>query len=414
MKIGFIWHVAYPWDVRLEKMVNACVEEGHQVSLLCKGKHPLPIVEQNDRMRIDRVYPPKILNRGWLGKLATFPLFFNPFWFVAMLKFLRLQSPDMLIVRDLPLAYLAGLLGRWLKIPVFLDMAENYPAALIAYRNPIYKPFLIGNSWLPRQYEKLSLKLMSHAFVVTKESADRLEAQGIASQKLTVVGNTPDKQFFTSASRKAPTDPNSKPVGLNLLFVGKIDAHRGVDLLIKAVSTLLDKFPNLTLTIVGDGTERVRLQEQANSLGLGFVINFTGWVEFLKIWDYIEKSTVCLIPHLRSEHTDTTLPNKLFDYMAMGKPVVVSNCVPMKRIVRESDCGLIFETGDVCGLRSALQTLLADPMLRAALGQNGKRAVHETYNWDVDRKVLLGVIGSLPGRTGTRQSPALSTINLNS
>jgi glycosyltransferase involved in cell wall biosynthesis len=148
----------------------------------------------------------------------------------------------------------------------------------------------------------------------------------------------------------------------------------------------------LTLTLVGGGTERQRLEEQANILGVGSSVRFPGWVEFQKIWGYIDSSTVCLIPHVRTEHTDTTLPNKLFDYMAKGKPVVASDCAPIERVIRETNCGLTFRSGDVEDLQTALRTMLADDEVRRTRGQNGQKAVLEKYNWEVDEKSLLQAI----------------------
>jgi glycosyltransferase involved in cell wall biosynthesis len=396
MKIGFVWHNSYPWDVRLEKIMKACIEHGHKVCLLCLGKEPLPTFENLNGIKVQRVYPPRIVRVRWSAKAAAFPLFFNPIWIACIAGFLRKETPDLLVVRDLPLASLVGLFGRMSRVPVILDMAENYPAALTAYQNALYNPFLFGNGWLPKQYEKISLKMVDHTLVVTDEQVRRLKALGVEASRITVVGNTPETCFFSS--QKDPpvhSDQRSNGNGANLLFVGKLDAHRGVELLIRAMPDLLQEFPGLTLTLVGDGTQRAQLERVAGSLGLSASIRLPGWVEFRNIWSYIDKSTVCLIPHLRSEHTDTTLPNKLFDYMALGKPVVASNCEPLERVIRETDCGVTFQSGNVADLQAALRRLLSSPEMRLAKGQNGKKAVQENYNWAVDRKSLLRVIDGL-------------------
>jgi glycosyltransferase involved in cell wall biosynthesis len=334
-----------------------------------------------------------MLGTKTVARTATFPLFFNPLWVIAIIRFLRKCRPDVLVVRDLPLAFLAGFLGRVFRSAVILDMAENYPAALTAYRKAIYTPFLIRNAWLPKQYEKLSLLLSDHVIVVTKEQAQRLHALGVKEGKISIVGNTPEAHPFGSSANAENgsmiQDPTKR---LDVLFVGKLDAHRGVELVVRAMPDLLRQFPKLTLTIVGDGRQRAHLQKVALSLGLGSSVRLPGWIEFGKIWSYIESSAICLIPHLRSEHTDTTLPNKLFDYMSMGKPVIASNCAPLERVIRETDCGLTFRSGDVSDLQRALRTLLSSPEMQLTKGQNGKKAVRENYNWNIDRKSLADTI----------------------
>lgn len=396
MKIGFVWHNDYPWDVRLEKITKVCLQNGHQVSLLCRGRDSLLRSETLNGIKIHRVYPPRIFRAKWAAKAAGFPFFFNPLWIVGLVGFVRRENFDLLVVRDLPLAFLVGAIGKMFRTPVILDMAENYPAALMAYQNSLYKPFLFSNAWLPKQYEKLSMRLLDHTLVVTDEQARRLEALGVEASKITVVSNTPEMRALPpitneSAISRVPDDERTA----NLLFVGKLDPHRGVHLVIQALPDLLREFPQLTLTLVGVGTERARLEQMAESLGMGSSVQMQGWVEFRNIWGYIGQSTVCLIPHLRSEHTDTTLPNKLFDYMALGKPVVASNCAPMERIIRETDCGLTFVSGDVVALQAALRKLLSNPEARVRMGRNGMKAVREKYNWGIDEKSLLNVLDGI-------------------
>jgi glycosyltransferase involved in cell wall biosynthesis len=331
----------------------------------------------------------------------------NPVWISAVSRFIREGRFSLVIVRDLPLSYLVGTIGKRENVPVVLDMAENYPAALKAYRNILYKPFLVGNSWLPKQYEKASLKRISHVLVVTDESAHRLATMGTAPSLITVVGNTPENQFIPATIDGETRIPETNETqDLNLLFVGKIDAHRGVELAVRALPGLQRQFPELTLTLVGDGTQRVRLEQLCQSLSIKESVHFTGWVQFRDIWKHISESTICLIPHLRSEHTDTTLPNKLFDYMALGRPVVASDCSPMKRIIQETNCGLTFRSGDSHDLECAVRKLLVDSRLRQEAGSNGRRAVLNRYNWAVDRNLLLRTL-TTSQRTSRAETPSV-------
>jgi glycosyltransferase involved in cell wall biosynthesis len=378
MKVGMLWHGAYPWDVRLEKLITLLLRHGDDVCLVCRGREGLPTQEAQGRLKIFR-------------PSAATPLFFNPVWIYHTLRIMSREQVDLLLVRDLPLALPAGLIGNALGIPVVLDMAENYPAALIAYQNRFYKPFLFRNGWLPKAYERVALRLVTHTFVVAEEQRQRLYHQGVGRHRITLVGNTPELAAFAPNGHTSRHATPGAPSPLTVLYVGKLDAHRGVDLLIRAMSTVVKKFETARLILVGDGTQTTRLQELTGALGLDAVVTFAGWVRFHDIPAYIENSTVCLIPHLKSEHTDTTLPNKLFDYMAFGKPVIASDCTPLKRIVEETGCGLTFRSGDVSDLARALVEVLSDPH-RAQKGLNGKQAVMEQYNWERDAGTFLKTI----------------------
>ena len=392
MKIGFIWHCVYPWDVRLEKIMKACAEQGHEIVLVCKGRHGLPRRETVGDFRIHRVWPGSRLPRAF-AKALIYPLFFNPAWIYATWKVLREEKVDLIMVRDLPLALMAGLLGFLLRKPVMMDMAENYPAALMAYENPLYKPFLFANGWLPKKLERISLKTLDHVLVVTEEQGERLKEMGVEARRISLVGNTPERAFF---ARNGAGDRPGTNGRTDLLFVGKLDAHRGTELAIRALSQLTAEFPKLNLVLVGDGSEKDKLGELARTLNLADRVELPGWIDPRQVPDYIQKSSICLIPHLRSEHTDTTLPNKLFDYMAFSKPVVAADCRPLERVIEETGCGLTFKSGDAADLALALRRILRDPD-KDQKGRNGKKAVEEKYNWGIDRRTLLETIYKVGG-----------------
>lgn len=386
MKIGFLWHCVYPWDVRLEKIMKACADEGHEVVLISRGKRGLAREDRIGRFRVRRVLVSNLLP-SFLEKLMVYPLFLNPVWIYQTWRILRNEKVDVIVVRDLPLSLLAGCLGKLLHKPVIMDMAENYPAALIAYRKAVYKPFLVARGWLPKTFEKISLKTIGHVFVVTAEQAERLQQIGVDSSQITLVGNTPETGFFAGNGH----GQIHQRVGTELLFVGKLDAHRGTELLVRAMSQLIAEFPGLRLTLVGDGSQREKLMEVARSLQVADRVEFPGWIDFAHIPEYIHRSSICLIPHLRSQHTDTTLPNKLFDYMAFAKPVLAADCKPIQRIIDETGCGMTFRSGDMHDLTTVLRRILCSPD-REKMGKNGRTAVEAKYNWEVDKRNLLAAI----------------------
>jgi len=384
----------------MEKIIKVLVDDGHEVHLVCKGKEGLPAFEDEGGLKIHRIRRTPIPGLSAVSRLLSAPLPINPYWYSKALGAFREGRVERLIVRDLPLALLAGILGKRLRVPVFFDMAENYPAALVAYNKRIYKPFLLGSGWLPRQYEKLSLRYMEHVFVVAAEQVERLARAGMDRNRISVVMNTPDVEYYEDCVRQQRDTP-SEPGRLSLLYIGKVDAHRGVDLLVEAMSRIGERYPTAILHIVGDGLERKALEKLATRLGVADRIIFHGWVNFDKVPGFISRSTVCFIPHLRSEHTETTVPNKIFDYMAFAKPIVVSDCAPLARIVSETRCGRVFRSGDTEDLAKEVLILLDDPN-REAIGANGSKAVVERFHWRRDAAVFLARLKS--GRQGAARS----------
>src|SRR5438067_1698975 len=113
-----------------------------------------------------------------------------------------------------------------------------------------------------------------------------------------------------------------------------------------------------------------------------------------EVWNHthILESDVGVVPHLVTDHTNTTIPNKLFDYMAYARPVLVSDAAPMRRIGCQEHCGLYHRSGDVPDIVRKLRTL-TDPEVRKRFGARGRQAVVERYNWDRDAERLVTTIG---------------------
>ena len=123
-------------------------------------------------------------------------------------------------------------------------------------------------------------------------------------------------------------------------------------------------------------------------------MSFEGWQDYKLFPSYVRACKVCTIPHRKSEHTDTTIPHKLFHYMLLERPVLASDCLPIARILEETEAGIVHASGDAAEVANALRDLRNDE-LRAHLGARGRRAVLETYNWDQTAKTLIDLYASL-------------------
>lgn len=170
---------------------------------------------------------------------------------------------------------------------------------------------------------------------------------------------------------------------LTLLYTGGMDWHRSIDTAIRAMPTILTSVPTARLILVGDGAARRELEERSNQLALGDSIQFLGWQPQETIPSYIAGADIGLIPHIKTEQWDHTIPHKLFHNMHLGVPVVVSNCKPIERILQDSDSGLIHLSGDPEDLARAVISLAENPSIRSEKGENGRRSVTTRYNWEM-------------------------------
>jgi glycosyltransferase involved in cell wall biosynthesis len=393
-----VWDAEYPWDVRVEKISRSLTEAGHAVHLVARNRRGDPLTERRSEGTVHRLRPWRWAP-SWLNAASMFPAFFNPRWIRVISQTARREHADVILCRDLPLAIPAILAGRRVGIPVVLDLAENYPAMLrsrwAAGRMRLFDA-LVRNPTLARLVERWALPRADHVLVVVEEAGARLIAAGVAPERITVVSNTPPIErlgFFPRAPRPANTP-------LSIVYLGLMEESRGVRGLLDAASLLARRAIPFRLTLYGGGKEFQDFRAHARSLGLtGAQADFRGQVPNGEALAELPAADVGVIPHYADESWHTTVPNKLFDYMAAGLAIVTSDARPAARIIRETGAGLVYRHGDTAALARAIATL-ADPELRHACAQHGQVAVRERFHWERDVERLLAALQDAVSKAG--------------
>lgn len=383
----------FPPDIRVEKEARALRDAGYNIMILCASKGQRPLVDEWEGNKVIRMpaQPLAIKAINWLFRSITFHDLQLGKHLPAVI---RKNNIELLHVHDLLMLGTALTAAKKYGIPVIADLHENYPAALRYYltgrsiTKPIkwvlYKP----SRW--QAYEKRSALLAEHILVVVDEAKDRLEAEGIPGDKITVIENTVDVNHLSSISLDDELVQRYKDEFVISYIGGYGGQHRGLDTVIEAIPQILEQIPEAHLLLVGDGPIKAVLQQMVAERSVESKVTFINWQPFEKIPSYIALSDVCLVPHHSNAHTEATSPHKLFQYMLLKKPVVVSSCKPLKRVVEETGGGLVFQAGDASSLAETV-VQLQDTQLRHNLGEAGYRAVKEKYNWSETSKILTGV-----------------------
>jgi len=100
-----------------------------------------------------------------------------------------------------------------------------------------------------------------------------------------------------------------------------------------------------------------------------------------------------LIPHVKSGHTDNTIPHKIFQYLYAGIPMIVSNCDPLVRIVKETNGGVSYRYDDPKELAIVIADFYNHPEKLNDYIHHGRQAVIDKYNWEVDGAKLVSLYG---------------------
>ena len=314
----------FPLVIRVEKETRALLAAGHQVIVVCENRKGGPSREELDGVQILRL--PRL--SSWVRRANRAQLFVmlrSHLWERAITKLVQMEQPEVLHVHDLAFVGPGLRIARESDLPLVADLHENYPALLqIRYsgkkRNPVDR--FIFNPKRFARYETRVLPRCDNVIVVVEEAAERVKKLGVRAEKIVVVGNTEDIDTIGLVNEHDLELPSSDML---LLYVGGFGRHRGLDVVIEAMPKILEQIPSALFVVVGDGADRSSLEQLAQRLESAHAVRFEGRQPFSKVHAYIAPSDVCLVPHVANPHTNATMPHKLFQYMHLKKPVIVSS-----------------------------------------------------------------------------------------
>jgi glycosyltransferase involved in cell wall biosynthesis len=399
MRIAYVWDAEYPWEVRVEKICLALVEGGNEVRILARNRRGDTVLEDLPEGEVHRLAPMPSLFRldGW----TSFPAFFNPRWLRLLWRTARGWRPDVIIVREIPLAPTAIWVGRRWNTPVVLDMAEHYPAMIrLIWETGRTRPFdrLVRNPRAVAAVERWVARRVDGIWVDVEEQAERLIAQYVQLPPITVVRNTPPLSQVGAEPLRRETASGR----LEAVYLGILELQRGVSELLEATALLRNSPTPVRAVIIGGGRDEHIFRQQAADIGLGLEdVEFCGFLPRPEALNRMTQGHVGVNPIHRNEKHDVTLPNKVFDYMAAGLPVLTSDSVPSARLVRSIGCGEVFRAGDARDLAARL-VCLWDPDIRLRQGRLGQDAIRTTYHWERDAGVVRTGIVEVVRRHRTR------------
>lgn len=382
-------------DLRVENEVITLQNAGHKVFVLCLNFGAKKNHEKYSDAEIFRISMPKVIKKKLVGLNNTIFNLYPIFWSIHIKRFIAKNKIEVLHVHDLWMLNSAYKANKEFNLPVVSDLHENFVHALNHYRFANTFP---GNLLISKKrWEKSEIEWTNKAdYIITviEEAVKRYKTLGIAEDKISVVANYVNLDSFLSS----PIDENiinKFKENFTITYVGGFDVHRGLESTLKAVPKIVEEISEVKLILVGAGSNYSSLVQLSKELNIENYVSFEGWQPHEKLSSYIKASDICLIPHLKTAHTDNTIPHKLFQYMIFEKPVVSSNCNPLIRIINETEAGVIFSSNNENDLATKIITLYNQPNLRNKMGIKGKNAVIERYNWDMTSMNLINIYTKL-------------------
>lgn len=370
-----------PGGVRHWQHTRALANAGHDVSVVTSyvqhKEREIPeayrgkriVREVQDGLTIYRTYATPGYGRDLRSRLSNYTTFAS--W--STVAMMRATRPDVVVASSppLPAAAAAGAVAKARGVPFVLEVRDLWPDSAVAMG-------LLSDGPAVRAAARLEAALYQQAtriIALTEGIRDGILAKGVSPGKVALVTNGIDLDLLDDELE--PTPLPSEP--FVAMYVGAHGTYSSLGTILDAAERLRHD-PGILFVLVGGGDQKAALVEEAERRRLPNV-TFVDPVPKREVPAWLARADACILPYQDRALFAGALPNKTFDYLASGAPIVVA--APegeLTRLIERGACGLVVPPEDGTALAGAIAELAADRERAAHLGANGAAMVRAEYD----------------------------------
>jgi glycosyltransferase involved in cell wall biosynthesis len=183
--------------------------------------------------------------------------------------------------------------------------------------------------------------------------------------------------------------------GKTILHIGLLSEERGAGTMIQAMKHVVERVWGARLLLVGSfdcPADEIEICQMISDYGLEDAVVLVGWVPFSDLPKWFVQGDIGLVPwQTKEKFPPQIIPTKMFEYMSFGLPIVASNRLTIRRFLDGLDCGFLVRPGDPQELAEAIEYLLNCPAEAERMGENGRQAIEERYNWEAEGEKLIAL-----------------------
>jgi len=388
-RVAMVTFSPYPFDPRPRRAVDALVEEGATVDLICLKHGDEPRREDLNGVSVLRI-PLKHPRRGKVEYAYSYGLFISITSIVFALRSLA-RRYDLVYVHNMPDVLVASsFIPKALGAKVVLDLHDPMPELMMT---------IFGNGEdnrsvrVIKSLEKWSIARADLAVTVNIACKRIFSSRSCGPEKIAVVMNAPDGKIFPF---RAPDEPqrrdSEKP--FVIMYHGSLVERNGLDLAVEALAQVRKVIPSAQLAVFGTPTPFLdRVMEMARNNGLQDAIQYRGRKQIEDLVPEILNCDVGVIPNRRNAFTDINTPTRVFEYLSMGKPVIA----PATQGIRDyfdRESLLFFEPGDPMDLAKQIEYAFFHPREVQQILLRGQK-VYSEHTWECERETLLTRVNEL-------------------
>ena len=390
-RVGMVVFSSYPADPRPRRAAEALLKEGMVLDLICEADEKLPKRENLGGLEIFRV--PISHHRG--GKLS-YAYQYSAFILMSasILAWRSLgRRYDLIYIHNMPdILVLSALLPKAFGAKVILDQHDPMPELMMTIFN--LKEDSLGVRVI-RKLEKWSIACTDLVITVNVACKRIFAARSCQPEKIGVVMNSPDGEIFPyRTARSYPVSEQSLGKPFVIMYHGSLVERNGLDVALDALAAVRKAVPSAELRVYGRTTPFLeQVLEKARNMGLETCIHYLGPKRLEELVREIETCDVGVIPNQRNAFTDINTPTRIFEYLALGKPVIAPR-TPGIQDYFDPESLLFFEAGDAQELAEKIEYVHSNSRQAIEIAERGQQ-IYLAHTWQEERKTLVNLVSDL-------------------
>ncbi len=388
-------------SARVFELSRFWVKQGAKVTVLTGfPHHPTGVIPEQYKgyrfleenisgIHVIRTYVYATANKGFFKRIFSY----FSFMLSSIIQGARKVKQCDIIIATSPQFFvgIAGyLISRMLKKPFVFEVRDLWPESIVQLgqiKNPVLIKFL---EWI----EMFLYKKAIHIVGVADSTLDLLVKRGIPGEKISIIKNGVDLTLFKSSHKQ--TELKRKHGFEKKYIVSYIGTHGLSHALDKVLETaaLLKDVEEILFLFIGEGAEKENLVKQAKDNQLANVV-FHDQIDKKILPEFYDLSDIILVTLKKLPLFTCVIPSKIFEIMAMEKPILISVEGESRALVEKAQAGIFVEPENPTQLKEKIVYLFHHPEIAKRLGQNGRKFVENYFNRDAQAKEYLSLIQKL-------------------
>ncbi len=381
----------YPVDPRPRRMVDALVNQGMKVDLICLGEKSDPKRDTINGFDIRRI---KVSRRRG-GKLA-YAYEYTAFILIsaAILAYRAFKRRyDLVYVHNMPdILVVSALIPKALGAKVILDIHDPMPELMMTIFNRNQDSRAVR---ILKRMEKWSMARADFVLTVNEACKRVFSLRSCPADKIGVVMNSPNEEFFPYKLQLLRAPSNHTPdKPFTMMYHGFIAERNGLDLAIEALARVRETVPNAELRIYGTSNPFLeRVMEEVHNKGLEKNVRFLGPRRMEDVVSEINACDVGIIPNQRNAFTEINTPCRIFEYLARCKPVIAPRTPGIQDYFDQKSL-FFFEPGNAEDLAHTIEYVFSHAHEAMEMAERGQK-VYMEHSWSQEKQVLVKLVSQV-------------------